>query len=54
MKMINIFDNFKTLTPDELILIEGGSLDSSFGDDIGYAIGWLISALGKGASKVRG
>ena len=54
--METIFSDFESLSNDELILTEGGIILSSgsFGSDVGYALGWILSAMGKGASKVRG
>lgn len=50
-----VIDDIEELEFDEMIQIEGGKfIEKSFGEDVGYAIGWLLSALGKGASAIHG
>ena len=47
------------LTHDELVNLNGGTTEpltksSTWGQDVGYIVGWLLSAMGKGASAIQG
>jgi len=55
----NISDlNLVELTSEESIYTIGGkqapTTDTSSGWDLGYVLGWVLSALGKGASSIHG
>jgi len=55
MEKLNL--NLESLSNDDLIQIEGGKVPdstTSFGNDVGYYLGWILSALGKGASAIKG
>lgn len=52
-------ENLIELDKNELITINGGQKDalsksSSFGEDVGYICGWIIGAMCKGASAIKG
>ncbi|MDQ6477420.1 hypothetical protein [Dyadobacter sp. LHD-138] len=49
-----LIDDLESLAYEEMVSIEGGKLDRSFGGDVGYVLGWLLSAMGKGASAIQG
>ncbi len=53
MKSINLVVE---LPMCELVDVRGGHItkDSSFGHDVGFIIGWVFSAMGKGASAIYG
>ena len=56
-KMIISNLNLELLSSDELIQIDGGKVPdstTSFGNDVGYYLGWILSAMGKGASAIQG
>ncbi len=44
------------LSFDEMLKVNGGYItkDTSFGYDVGYIVGWLLNAMGKGASAIKG
>lgn len=43
------------LTEKEIETLSGGQISpkSSFGGDVGYIIGWVLSAMDKGASAMQ-
>lgn len=49
--------NIKELIKDEAVEIYGGEEDSnesSFGGDVGFLLGYILSAILKGASAIKG
>jgi len=53
--MNTLGDYIEDLKEYEMMSIEGGKfLEQDFGYDLGYALGWLLSAMGKGASAIHG
>lgn len=55
-KKMNEMKTLRDLTSEELISINGGKVtkQTSFAEDVGTFLGFILGVLGKGASRIHG